>query len=204
VELLTNGTQNNPVREFCLGVISRHTENWPPQEEALAREFVDWFGAKSFLTRTAMQELCLSKGINLSFAPLPPGLKGVNCSFEDKQEIVISEKEMVPFDHTHTLFHELREMLECGFVELGHSTLATKGSLEAKAEEFAMVTRMETATRELPGYIEMVGNIERNWPRYFGYALLVVFFISYTFSCALLPQFEDVIGDARRQRYVRT
>jgi hypothetical protein len=83
----------------------------------------------------------------LSFIPLPPRLQGFHCSFEKKREIVISERELVPFAHVHTLFHEFREMLEHVFVERGHGTLNSKQSLEAKAEEFAMVARMATATK---------------------------------------------------------
>jgi len=33
---------------------------------------------------------------------------------------------------------------------------------------------------------------------------VVVFFVAYMFSCAFLPQFEEMISEARRQRYVRT
>jgi hypothetical protein len=54
-------------------------------------------------------------------------------------------------------------MLECVFAELGHATLSPTVSLEAKAEEFAIASRMATATRELPAYMEMVANIEKNW-----------------------------------------
>ena len=204
MELLTDGTENNPLLGFCLAVISRHAENWPPTEQVLAEEFVDWFGAKSFMTPSAMQELCLSKGINLSFVSLPRELHGFNCSFQDKKEIVISEDELVPFAHLHTLFHEFREMLERVFVELGHATLTPKESLEAKAEEFAMFARMDTATRELPRYLEMVGDIKTNWKRYVGYASLGVLVFAYLFSCIFLPRFEDMISEARRQRYVRT
>jgi hypothetical protein len=203
VELLTDGTENDPLLGFCMAVISRHAEKWPPREQVLADEFVDWFGAKSFMTPTAMRELCLAKGISLSSVPLPPGLHGVNCSFQDKKEIVISEDELVPFAHVHTLFHEFREMLECVFAELGHATLSPTASLEAKAEEFAIASRMATATRELPAYIEMIANIEKNWQRYLGYAFLGVLEFAYLVTCAFLPQFEDVISEARRQRYVR-
>ena len=204
MELLTDGADNNAVRGFCMGVISRHAEKWPPTEQVLADEFVEWFGAHSLMTPTAMRELCLSKGINLSFVPLPPGLHGFNCSFEGKNEIILCERELVPFGHEHTLFHEFREMLEHRFVELGHGTLTAEACLEETAEEFAILARMATATRELPDYIEMVSNIEKNWHRYFGYALLIVFSVAYIFSCVSLPQYEDMISEARRQRYVRT
>lgn len=203
MELLTDGTANNPILEFCRSVISRHAENWPPTENVLAEEFVSWLGATSLMTPTAMQELCLSKGISLSFLPLPLGLHGFNCSFQDKNEILISEDEVIPFANVHTLFHEFREMLERAFVQSGHATL-TPDTLEAKAEEFAMTARMETATRELPGYIEMMSKIEKNWHRYLGYGFLAVLFVAYMFSCALLPQFEEMMAEVRRQRYVRT
>lgn len=104
MELITDGNDNNTLRDFCMGVISRHAETWPPTEDVLADEFVEWFGASSLMTPTAMKELCLSKGINLSFNSLPSELHGFNCSFQNKKEIVISEREMVPFGHAHTLF----------------------------------------------------------------------------------------------------
>ena len=201
--MLMNGTENNPLLGFCLEVISRHGDNWPPSEQILATEFVSWSGVKSFLTRDAMQELCLSKGINLSFVALPLNLHGFNCSFQDKKEIVISEHENVPFADLHTLLHEFREMLERVFAELGYATLAARDSLEETAEAFAMMARIETGAKELPVYIEIVSDIETPWYRYFGYVLLFVGFVAYMFTCVTLPQYEEMIAEARRQRYVR-
>jgi hypothetical protein len=203
VKLLTDGTEHDALLGFCLAVTTRHADNWPPTEEALAKEFVSWLGVKSFLTRDAMQELCLYKGINLSFVALPPNLHGFNCSFQDKKEIVMSERENVPFADLHTLLHEFREMLECVFAELGYATLNARDSLEETAEEFAMIARMETGTKELPVYIEILSDIETPWHRYLGYALLFVGFVAYMFTCVTLPQYEEMIAEARRQRYVR-
>src|SRR5580700_8372809 len=87
VKLLTDGTRNNPLLGFCLAVISRHSKNWPPTEQVLAKEFVSWLGVKPFLTRDAMRELCLSKGINLSFTSLAQELRGFNCSFQDRRKL---------------------------------------------------------------------------------------------------------------------
>ena len=204
MKLLTDGTENDPLLGFCLAVLSRHAEHWPPTEEVLAKEFVSWLGIKSFLTRDAMRELCLSKGTNLSFVPLPLNLRGFNCSFKDKKEIVIAEHENVPFADLHTLLHEFREMLECVFVEVGCATLTPEDSWEETSEKFAMLARIETGVREMPGYLEMVGHIETNWPRYFGYAFVVVLFLAHMFSCVFLPQFEEMMSEARRQRYIRT
>ncbi len=204
MRLLADGTEKDPILGLCKAVVSRHAEKWPPTEEVLAEEFVSWLGVKSFLTRSAMVELCSSKGIRLSFVPLPQELHGVNCSFQNKKEIFICERESVPFGHLHTLFHEFRELLEHTFAELGYATRGPESCLEEQAEEFATFVRMETATQELPAYFEMVGNIKTNWHRYLGYVALGVFFLAHLFSCAFLPQFEEMISEARRQRYVRT
>jgi len=204
VKLLTDGTENNPLLGFCLALISRHAENWPPTEQVLAEEFINWLGVRPFFTRDEMRKLCLSKGINLSFMALPLNLRGYNCTFQDKKEIVISERENVPFADLHTLLHEFREMLEHVLVELGCATLTPEDSLEKTAEEFAILATMATGVREMPAYLEMVGNIKTDWQRYFGYAFVLVFFAAHMFSCAFLPQFEEMISEARRQRYVRT
>jgi hypothetical protein len=63
--------------------------------------------------------------------------------------------------------------------------------------------RNDNRDTRMPAYIEMVSNIEKNWHRYFGYAFLIAFAVAYIFGCALLPQFEDTISEARGQRYVR-
>jgi hypothetical protein len=204
VKLLTDGSEKYPILGFCYAVIARHSENWPPTEEVLAKEFVNWFGVNTFLTRDALRELCLSKGVSLSFLPLPQELRGFNCSFEDKKEIVLSHHETAPFSHLHTLFHEFREMLEHVFAGLGYATVGPEDFLEVQAEHFATVARMEAAARELPVFFEMATSIEQKWARYFGYALLAVISAVYLMSCVLLPQMEEIASEAKRQRYVRT
>jgi len=204
VKLLTDGTEKDRILAFCKAVISRRGEDWPPTEEVLAEEFVSWLGFNSFATRDALRQLCLSKGVNLSFLSLPQDIRGFNCSFHDKKEIVICERETAPFADSHTLFHEFREMLEHGFAELGHPTLSPEDFLEVKAEHFAMAARMIAAARELPGFFEIAQSIESKWARYFGYAALVVFGAAHLLSCVFLPQMEEIASEAKRPRYVRT
>ena len=192
-------TEEDRLLTFCQEFISRHSENWPPKEDVLAQEFVNWLGINFFVTPDAMRELCLSKGINLSFVALPQELHGFNCSFHANREIAISKREIVPFGHMHTLFHEFREMLEGVFVELGHATLTPGDSLEVKAESFAMVARMATGIRGLPAHFEMVANVQATWPRYFGYAFLAVCSVTFLFSCLLLPKFEEIMTAETRR-----
>jgi hypothetical protein len=180
------------------------SENWPPKEKALAYEFVEWLGLKLFLSRDKMIDLCSSKRINLSFTELPTELRGFNCSFENRTDIVIAQHETVPGVDLHTLFHEFRELLENRFIELGYSTLGAEDSLEVQAEGFAMSARMIVVTREIPAFVGFVQNAEAKWSRYLGYSVLVVVGVFYLLSCVALPRLEEIESDAKRQRYIRT
>ncbi len=204
MELLNGEIDTPPIVEFCKAVVSRNLENWPPKEETLADEFVQWLGLKTFLTRDKLIELCLSKRVNLSFVELPPELRGFNCSFENKTEIVIVQRQTVPGADLHNLFHEFREVLENGFIELGYSTLGEDEVLEVRAEVFAMSARMAVVTREIPAYIEIVSNADAKWVRYIGYGIIRVVGFIYLLSCVFLPQFEEIEAETKRQRYVRT
>jgi hypothetical protein len=204
VELLNGQIDTSPIMDFCKAVISRHAENWPPKEEVLADEFVEWLGLKSFLTRDQLVELCLRRKINLSFVELPPELRGFNCSFGNRTEIIVAERETVLGADLHNLFHEFRELLENGFIELGYTTLGAVDSLEVTAEVFAMSARMDVVTKELPAYIEIVRNADAKWVRYLAYGVIGVAGFIYLLSCVFLPQFEEMESEMKRQRYVRT
>jgi len=204
MQLLTDGSDNNPTLGFCLTMISQHGGSWPPTEEVLAREFVNWLDFHSMLTRSRLTELCRTKGVNLSFVPLPQEIRGFNCAFQEKKEIVITKHELAPFADSHTLMHEFRELLEHEFAALGYATIGVKDSLEEQAEIFAAFSRMEAITKDLPSFIEMAQSIEKNWARYLAYAFWLVFSLVYLFSCIYLPQLEEIGAEAKRQRYVRT
>jgi hypothetical protein len=203
MHLLTDGSEKSPILKFCLRVISQHSENWPPSEDILARDFVNWFGLSSILTKDGMKELCQARGVTLSFVLLPQEIRGFNCSFYEKKEIVISERELAPFSHSHTLLDEFRELLEHEFVQLGHATIGAK-DLEAQPEIFAMSCRIEAATREVPSFFEIAQNVEKKWQRYLASFFLIVFGVAYVFSCVYLPQMEEVVAESKRQRYIRT
>ncbi len=203
MELLNGEIDTPPIVEFCKAVVSRNSENWPPKEETLADEFVQWLGLKTFLTRDKLIELCLSKRVNLSFVELPPELRGFNCSFENRTEIVVVHRETVPGADLHNLLHEFREVLENAFIELGYSTLGVEDSLELQAEHFAMSARMSVIKTEIPAFIEIVKNADAKWARYLGYGVIGVVGFIYLLSCVFLPQLEEIESQTKRQRYVR-
>jgi len=88
--------------------------------------------------------------------------------------------------------------------ERGYPTIAPEGSLEEQAEDFATACRIKAAERELPVFIEIAMNVENKWTRYLAYVFLAIFATAYFFSCVLTPQMEEILAEARRQRYVRT
>ena len=177
---------------FCQTVISRHSANWPPEEGVLAKELVDSFPSLSFLTPHALRQVCTALGITVSFAALPQELRGYNCRFEDKKEIVISTDQSFPGAGEHTLLHEVREILETVFEGLGHATVLNQDDLEESAESFAMQVRAEAICNMLPSLFSHAENVERKWARIITYAFLGLFFCGSLLGCALLPSFEDL------------
>jgi len=203
LELLNGEIDASPIVGFCKAVISRHAEHWPPTEQTLAEEFVQWLGLKTFLTRVELVELCVSKKINLSFAELPSELRGFNCSFENKAEIVIAQRETVPGADLHTLFHELRELLENAFVEHRYATLSADDLLEVQADVFAMSARMQVVIKEILAFVEIVKNANAKWARYLGLGVIGITGIIYLLNCVFLPRLEEIESEVKRQRYVR-
>lgn len=197
MQLQTDGTENNPILDFCIAIVARQGMNWPPEEDVLASEFVAWFGFGPFTSRDRMKELCKAKGLSLSFVPLPQDIRGFNCCYDGKREIVVTERQLVPFADCHTVLHEFRELLEYEFVELGLPTLGPKDSLEETAEIFAMTCRFEAGQNKLPEWLERVSSAEKKWARYLGIASVFVFMLAYFFGCIYIRQLEEIGSQAR-------
>ncbi len=179
-----------PLLAFCEAVLSRHESSWPPSEETLAEEFCSHFPVSPFPKPEGLKQLGLTLGIEVSFRVLSPELPGYNCSYEEKVEIVISEKEMFPGGITHTYFHEMREIIERVFIDLGHPTESGK-QMEERAEEFATAIRMNSAHKILADLSEGIAKIQSNWRRLGAIFLISIFVLAYGVGCVLLPYFED-------------
>jgi hypothetical protein len=186
-----SAVQPEVLSSFCQTVISRQSANWPPDESVLARELVDSFGSTAFLTPDALRQVCAALGITVSFSTLPPELRGYNCSFGDKREIVISTDQSFPGAGEHTLLHELREILEGTFEKLGHPTV-NRQDLEEHAESFAGSVRTEAVYRMVPMLCNYADNVDRKWARIAAYLFLGAFVCVNLLGCALLPRLEDL------------
>jgi hypothetical protein len=202
MEIIKNNAQHE-IAWFCQSFISRYREMWPPTEELLAEEFVNRFCLEPFQTREALIQLCLAKGVNLSFSKLPNDLHGFNCSYQETREIMVSEDAKAPFADLHTILHEFREMLEGTFTSLDFPTIRHEQSLEVRAEHFAMACRMQAVQKELPRVFQTISDFEKTWVRYFAYSAVGFTVFAYLLSCVFMRQIEHIDTEIKRQRYVR-
>ena len=189
-------TQPDAVAEFCRSVLSRHGENWPVSEQALADEFLalvnlEFLAGFEEVSRTCQERL----QIQVALAPLPDCMKGYNGTYGCKREILVSSNQDFDGAKLHTLLHELREILECEFEKLGHPISDSENSnLEERAETFATAVQVRAANTALPVLLEYVSAIERKWLRFVAYALCASGALAYVLGCCFIPQIEDAFA----------
>jgi hypothetical protein len=178
-------------------VHQKHPSKWPPAEEALADEFVSYFQLEALFYWERLTELCNSLGIYLSVTDLPGPLKGHNYRFGDNREILISTRQVLTKEHT--ALHELRELLEYEFRDLGTS-ICTNEDQEERAESFAVSVRICAFGKEIPGWMDQVGGIESKWPRRIAYGLLFAIIAIYALGIVISPLLEDIMEEERAKR----
>lgn len=181
------------LRGFCEAVLTRHSAKWPPDEGLIAQEFVLFFQTEKLLGFTALQRFCQGLEVAVSIQKLPRELRGHNHRYQGKREIVIGTPAQGPPSASiweHTLFHELRELLEYEFRELGCPVANSFSDLEARAERFASSVRAFGAIKSWQPLLESIGEVKSTWARV-GLGLLAVGILGFTsLGCLLLPSFE--------------
>jgi hypothetical protein len=186
----TQEIPSDPLVPFCREFLSCNLPNWPVPEDSLASAFVSQFPVSSCLLSFNIEMICAQLKIPVLFRQLPRDLAGYNGAYEEKKEIVLPEIELFPGIGTHTLFHEIREIIERVFSDLGYPS-ATGKELEGRAEVFAATVRMEAAAQECKFLFEDTANISPNWLRWGSIFILSILAVTLVASCALLPHFES-------------
>jgi hypothetical protein len=176
---------------FCQESVSRYLGNWPPGEEVLAREFVSRFSLHRYPRLEDLMSFCSNLGIEASISTLPQELRGLNGCYGDRKTIVICEEERFPGTKEHTLFHELREILEYAFRDLGFPT-ETDGQMEVRAERFAAQVRLTIGEVAWMAMFEGARTAEPKWLRWGAFLFIFLFAFGNAASCNLLPYFEDM------------
>ena len=195
-----------PLVTFCQSVVSKYVSQWPPEERKLADEFIAHFGLPKLGTFENQLKLCESLGIKASEANLPENLRGHNCCYGDQREIQIHNGEWSIITREHTLLHELREILEYIFRDMGYPTVQERGTLEVRAERFASCVETDVFGDMLKGIFQAATRIGSKWKRWGAFFLLVLFGTAGLFSIMMLPVFEEQIfdEDSRNPRNIRT
>jgi len=206
VEILpAESSPNDPLLAWCRAVAQQHAHQWPVPEPVLAASFVRSFGPDAFSTFQSICELCVRLGIDVSVRPMPPDIRGHNLFYENRRAIVVSEHQTFPGANEHTVLHEVRELVEHIFVELGVRTCSSMEEIEARAEEFASIARSEAFSNTLLVISTAAEEIEKKWARYGAYILIGVGGLAYLLGLWFLPALEDAsLPEKTGKRNVRT
>lgn len=181
---------SDPFVTFCREVIPRYATNWPPSEHRLAEDFVRHFSVGRLFRFEEVAQLCAKFEIDFSSASLPEGLRGHNSYYQGRRAITLSDQEPIPGSREHTALHELRELLEYTFRDLGYPTVAGE-NLEEHAERFAIETRIASASELWKELVETARQSESKWRRRAALFFIVLLGLAHAFGCVLLPHFED-------------
>lgn len=190
MDTLATITPAPPLADFCAGFLSRHKEQWPPDESALAHEFIEQFPIGSLSRAEQMIAFAKDLGIDASLAALPNEMHGFNCATEKQTIVTLREDEGFPGSREHTFFHELREIMEYRFRDQGFST-AEGLELEKRAEQFAIAVRMLGLMKGLGPLIDGAKTIQQTWKRWLTVAGIVSLIVGAGAVCFLLPYFEQ-------------
>lgn len=185
----------DPLTEFCRRFREENRADWPVIEDKLAAAFLQFFKL-DFCPGETLKKLCLELSIQLSEEPLPKGVKGWNHSYHGERTIIIATDQCIPgASFEHTLLHELRELMEYVFCDLGAATVADRAEQEKRAEQFASSVRMTTACNGIVSVFEGI-HIETAWKRYLAYLAIAMGGLFYFATCALLPYVEERLSKA--------
>lgn len=181
------------LRGYCEALVSKHSGTWPPSEYTLAEEFVTFFEIHAFQKLEDLERFCETLGVNVSVRELPKGLRGHNCAYQGNREIVIGAVEGPAATigvREHTLFHELRELIEYEFRKMGQP-IATAPDLESRAETFAGAVRAMGYVNAWKPMIEGIADIKSGWAQFGAFLLVSVLLMVVSLSCLMLPRWED-------------
>ena len=188
------------LHDFCQEVIGRHGEKWPPSERDIAEEFLRYFGhIDPVQGRASLEKLAESLGIEISNASAPEDLPGCHCCYGGKQRIVVSDHRAYALSQEHTILHELREIMERPFQELGRPVFS-EATKEIHAEQFAIAVRTRAEWESLRPLFDWALEIKSTWRKVAAFVLLGAVTVIGSFSFATLPAYEDYLMNLGKQR----
>lgn len=150
------------LRAFCEAFTLQHRDKWPPNEYELAEAFVSHFAIPRILGVADLQNFLTQTNIELIEDDSPADLLGINMSVGGKRRIFTSKnRDHFPF-RIHTLLHEIRELIEVEFCQLGFKTTNSQG-LDSRADEFSFAVHIRAATPSIEGWVKNSPEIKSTW-----------------------------------------
>lgn len=174
--------------EFCAAIVNRHASAWPPTENQLAQEFLAHFGIARLGFYDGLVKWCGEVGVDVSTRELPHDLRGANFWHEKNMSIVMPVNGGCLISREHTLFHELRELLEWEFDHLGHS--CDLDTLESRADQFAACVRMAMFVESSKDFFKLASDVQNPIGRACAYGLVGVLTVAVVVGCARVRQLE--------------
>lgn len=175
--------------KFCAAVVNRHASAWPPTEDQFAREFLAHFGIAQRGSYDGLVKWCGEVGVDVSTKDLPPDLRGANFWHEKNMSIVMPVDGGCFISREHTLFHEVRELLEWEFEHLGHSS-GDPDTLESRAEQFAACVRVAMFIESSKDFFRLATDVRNPFGRVCAYGLVVAVTAASVVGCAGIRQLE--------------
>ena len=157
---------------FCRDFVSRYPKQLVT-EEMLARHFVSFFKISPFVHMANLTEFCKSVGIVLWKEILPPDLMGINGSVGNLRKVIISDRAEDLFFQEHTVLHEIREIIEHVFCDLG-SPISKPEEIEGRASEFASFVMDLPCEEVFETWVKDAACIESVWKRVMAISLIVL------------------------------
>jgi hypothetical protein len=181
--------QSRALSEFCAAVVNRHAPAWPPTENQLAHEFLAYFGIARLGFYDGLVTWCGEVGVVVSMAELPHDVSGVNFWHEKNMSIVMPVNGGCLISREHTLFHELRELLEWEFEHLGQP-LGDPDTLESRAEEFAATMRIALVLESSKDIFRIAGSVRDPLARFCANGLAGLVVAGAVLGCAYVRHLE--------------
>jgi len=161
------------LKAFCEDHVSQHREKWPTSEHALAKAFVSHFEIPIVHRVADLHNFLVQTNIELIERDLPSDLLGVNMCFGVKRQIFTSRNaDHVPFD-THTVLHEIREIMEVEFRGLGFST-TNSSDLDSRADDFSFGVDMCAVTASLMDWTKDARETNSMWAKIAALCMAIV------------------------------
>lgn len=190
--------QADPLLSFCKECTRKYDGKWPVSNHNLASDFVDYFKIGFFPQMKELNQLCLTANIELSIEPLPDDLLAFNYLSNGIRKIVINASPENHLIEVHTAFHEIRELIEYIFCDLGFP-IVDSNDKEKCADEFASAVLLHASIGTFKEWFESAAEIQPIWKKLGALGLIGISGIAvvfHSFYCAVYPRVQSHYADS--------